>query len=198
MENITIPFLKKKNALELGAVFNREDRKWYIPDGIPEETKEKLRNLSMEEPRSLSIEKTEEPVLESAVTDTDSSGHTYMRNQYYGTETKTQTSQVLLDLSEISCTLEAALFVCKNGLPEDASDRVKLLKILSNRSTTQYPITYDGMVICSEEFANMYPPELLSDLCKRCITGSRHYVEEINASDLSEEEKALLFFALPI
>lgn len=188
MENVTVPFLKKANALELGAVFNRIDRKWYIPSEVPKENREALRNLSME-PETTEV-RTPEPE--------DTSGHTYMRNQYYGedvTESKPQTSCKVPDISN---TLEAALFICKNGLPDSAEERVKLLKILSNRSAAQYPVTYDGMVICSESFANRYPPELLSELCKRCITGARYYVEEINTSDLNEEEKALLFFALPV
>ena len=191
MEIVVVPFLKKAGALELGAVFNRTDRKWYVPDNLPEENKEKLRSLAKDPVETSPLPKEQTP-------DNDTSGLTYIQKQYYEEPEKRTTSQTVQKLPELSCTLEAALFICRNGLPEDTGDRVRLLKILSNRSASQYPVTYDGMVVCSESFASKYPPELLSELCKRCITGARHYAEEINASDLNEEEKALLFFALPV
>lgn len=213
MERIAVPFLKKNIAVSLGAVFSREDRFWYIPEDISDEAAEKLRNL--DKPEETPVTSMEEEFIE----DTDTSGHTYMLHQYYEeSEQIPIESTVTIDgdfennsthnengeffiksyINDHMTTLEAALYVYQHGMPSETEQRILLLKAMSQRALTQYPITYDGILQCCPDFAQRYPQEYLSDLCKRCITGARHFTEDIRISDLTEEEKALLYFALPL
>jgi hypothetical protein len=43
-----------------------------------------------------------------------------------------------------------------------------------------------------------YPQERVSDLLHRCITGAKPYRTEIAEARITPEEKALLYFVLPI
>ena len=206
MEEIRVPFLSKKEALSLGAIFDRCSRKWFIPDGLNQEHSEKLRNLDY---------KTENPKE-------DFSGHTYMRQQYYNwdesnhdqdsvsvSDEKSQNDisdsmqkeeNLPNDAYEIPnglSTLKAAIFIFENGMPENEQDRIKLLRALGQRNRTNYPISYEGMLSC-ESFERYYPPSLLSELCFNRITGARRLEDEIADMDISEEQKAFLLFALPL
>lgn len=186
MERIIVPFAKKKRARDLGAIFLKEgERGWFLPDNLSEEIKETLRNLETEG-------------------DLDTSGHSYLRQQYQETvsqplKKQEQENESLPGATPSSnkSTLEMALEVFQKGLPKTEEERTKVLQILGNRSPAQYPITYDGMVMCPD-FAKEYPAERLETLIKKSITGARHYSEEIRNADITEEEKALLFFALPL
>jgi hypothetical protein len=140
-----------------------------------------------------------------------------MREQYYGNdgfsvkipttvdgEVEEIPTDVVGDLSYVfdldasQGTLKMALQVKEHGLPALSEERAKVLRILGNRSLDQYPITYDGMISCSDTFRAVYPEEKMIGLVRKVITGAKPYMEEIRQSDLSEEEKALLYFALPM
>ena len=201
MEEIKVPFLCKTQALSLGAIFDRNTRKWLIPDEISKENADKLKCLG-QNPKEQE--------------DTDSSGHTYMRQQYYdwdGTNENVPSepkNDISIDVQneEISpevsyespnklSSLRAAELIYEKGMPDNAEDRIKLLRFLGQKTKSNYPITYEGMLNC-EAFAEYYPESKLTSLCVGKFTGARKISDEIEALDASEEDKAFLHFALPL
>lgn len=83
-------------------------------------------------------------------------------------------------------------------LPKKAETRTRLLEILGKREAGRYPISYLGLLESSHSFSKEYPLERVMHLLQEVITGAKPYEEEIRDSSLEEEEKALLYFALPL
>ena len=185
MQEIIVPFYCKSKARNAGAYFDRESRKWFIPDDIPDENRLILQNLQYETeeiiedevPYILQEEEIEVPIILQSPSNT------------------------LIDwpnIIEKQDTLQIASYIRDYGMPESEEDRTRLLTILSLRRPKEYPISYDHLLNCSEGFAALYPQSRCMELIKSCITGTKPYTEEINHSNLSKEEKALLFFLLPM
>lgn len=86
----------------------------------------------------------------------------------------------------------------KHGLPKDSHKRAVILRGLRSISDGQYPINYEGMCAYFDEFEQFYSNERVISLIKNNLTGKQHYVTEINNSGLSEEEKELLLFVVPL
>ena len=200
MEEIKVPFLCKEQAISLGAIFDRVTRKWLIPDEISKENADKLKCLG-QDPKEQE--------------DMDSSGHTYMRQQYYdwnGTSNSSEAEpkndisidvqneenspEVNYEIPNGLSSLRAAALIFEKGMPDSVEDRIKLLRFLGQKTKTNYPITYEGMLHC-ESFAEYYPESKLESLCVGNFNGARKINEEIEALDASEEDKAFLYFALP-
>lgn len=83
-------------------------------------------------------------------------------------------------------------------LPKKAETRTRLLEILGKREAGRYPISYLGLLESSSSFSKEYPLERVMRLLQEVVTGAKPYEEEIRESSLAEEEKALLYFALPL
>ena len=191
---IEVPFEKKAKARALGAVFNKDDRCWYIPDNADESTETALRNLA-----------TEEESLSETVCNTDiscNSTENVTNNILQSEETSGHYSEIATEdwnnLITSRDTLKIALTIRDYGMPNNETQREELLKILSIRRPGDYPVSYDGMLECSENFASLYSIERTTTLIKDCIKGERSYMDEIRNSNLTGEEKALLMFVLPI
>lgn len=188
---VDVPFSKKKVARELGIRFDKQVRGWFAEENVARQFHEML----SEEVRRAE----EEP--------SDTSGHTYMRNVYSGTqeipletvenEESGGDSNFAVCASTLDTTLSMASWIFKNGMPQSSSERTMALRVLGTRNPMQYPIRYDSM-LCCQSFAELYPPARLAELIQHCITGAKGWKEEVAQSDLTEEEKALLFLALPL
>lgn len=170
---VCVPFSKKRLAREMGIRFDKTDRCWYASP----EQKESF--LSACEEKQIP-----EPVAPK---------ETEIHKEAVSAEEVRRSS---LPIGE--STLAIALNVYEHGMPTDEKERTRVLKRLGSRKPDEYPITYDGMMNCSEDFRRLYPASRVEELMQRCITGQAHYSEEIMRSDLTEEEKALLFLVLPI
>lgn len=186
MEKIEIPFEKKRQARELGAYFDRQTREWFIPDNTKEENATKLRTLIFNnEPEIVSLEENNEYAVCENV---QSFSYTAYENDDF-------------DWSFVeSCedNLKVAIAVKEHGMPSNEQIRIQILRKLGSKIPGTFPITYDAMCEYSEKFSQMYGEELVSNLLHQCITGSRHYSEDIRLSDLPEEYKLLLMFVLPL
>lgn len=195
MEKISVAFKNKKKANSLldMLVFDKniDTRGWYIKDDVPEDKRNELRALSTyieEEITNDATKITESPNREIIVPNTSMNEHV-------------ETIVSLTDwnkLLEEGNTLKIALAIQQIGLPNDEDIRTKILRKLSVRQEGVYPINYDGLINSCPDFANRYSMEYLENLLKSCITGERFYVEEIVTSNHTEEEKALMLFALPL
>ena len=108
------------------------------------------------------------------------------------------TNDIFWDNYTADDSLQYLLSIKKQGMPSSAENRTSLLRAISNRTPGHYPITYEGMCQYSQEFAVLYSQERVLGLIRRCITGAKPFMEEIQSSDLSPEEKALLMFVLPL
>lgn len=190
--HIQVPFLCKAKAKELGVIFNREDRHWYI-----EETKYEYVNNELQQYLLL---RQSEFKINSHTNDYNNFEKTSYDNVLQNTTNYNSlfTENDWKKIIEEDDSVIIALSIRRMGLPESEEIRTKLLKILGRRGISDYPITYDGMIRYSECFREIYPKERIKDLIKECIMGEKPYQEEIRLSNLSEEEKALLFFVLPI
>lgn len=221
---IIVPFDKKKDARDSKLIFNKNDRKWYgtketietyhlaisstvanakdVPMDPIERNENDFKNPSIEEsnfePEILDgitgAHHEEKTISETCETEIIPETKNINTEQLEATIDSQSWTSVL----EEKNTLKIALFVQKYGLPNLENDRITMLKILSKRLPGEYPITYDGMLEISEEFCQKYSEEYVQNLLSQCITGQRNYVDEVRDSLLSEEEKALLFFVLPI
>lgn len=193
MERIVVPFEKKAKARELGIIFNKTDRNWYLPEGIEVDRKLAIENLLKEE--SVFPESVENEICDLTNNKTQEDLITPNEELLSLNQSMAETWENLISSEE---PLKIALAIKEIGMPADAQLRTRLLKILGLRRPGDYPITYDGMLICSESFASLYTEEYVSALVAKVITGAKSYTEEIKEADITEEEKALLLFILPL
>ena len=192
MEKISVAFKNKKKANDLldMLVFDKthNNRGWYIKDNVPEEKRYELRALATYIPET---------------TETKYFVDVEVAKEQPAPEREKNEHDLVIEynwdkLLEERNPLKIALVIQEIGLPDDTDIRTKILRVLSVRQEGSYPITYDGLVNACPSFAERYPMEYLEDLLKSCITGARFYVEEIVSSNNTEEDKALMLFALPL
>lgn len=192
MEKISVAFKNKKKANNLldMLVFDKtpNNRGWYIKDNVPEEKRYELRALATYIPDATETKYfvDVEVAKEQSAPEREKNEHDLVIEYNWD------------KLLEERNLLKIALVIQEIGLPDDADIRTKILRVLSVRQEGSYPITYDGLVNACPSFAERYPMEYLEDLLKSCITGARFYVEEIVSSNNTEEDKALMLFALPL
>ena len=187
-EVITVPFSKKKEAVALGAEFDITDRQWYITDNTEFENHEALRHLADVEVQEIAIELPEEK-QPLAGEESPIEGET--ENQ--------ETEEIFFDWSAIldsRDSLKIAMTLRNHKVPAEENDRIRMLEILNLRTPGNYPFTYDGMINLSESFEKAYPPEKIQALAMK-LTSPGNYLMRIRNSDLSAEEKALMYFVLP-
>ena len=171
-EVITVPFSKKKEAVALGAEFDITDRQWYITDNTELENHETLRHLADVEVQEIAIELPEEdqPLTGKEV---PIEGETEENDETFSDWS------AILDSRD---SLKIAMTLRNHKVPAEENDRIRMLEILNLRTPGNYPFTYDGMINLSESFEKAYPG---------------NYLMRIRNSELSAEEKALMYFVLP-
>ena len=185
-EVITVPFSKKKEAVALGAEFDITDRQWYITDNTEFENHEALRHLADVEVQEIAIELPEEdqPLAEKEVSiegETEENDETFFD------------WSAILDSRD---SLKIAMTLRNHKVPAEENDRIRMLEILNLRTPGNYPFTYDGMINLSESFEKAYPLEKIQALAMK-LTSPGNYLMRIRNSELSAEEKALMYFVLP-
>ena len=185
-EVITVPFSKKKEAVALGAEFDITDRQWYITDNTEFENHEALRHLADVEVQEIAIELPEEdkPLAGEEVS---TEGETEENDETFSDWS------AILDSRD---SLKIAMTLRNHKVPAEENDRIRMLEILNLRTPGNYPFTYDGMINLSESFEKAYPPEKIQDLAMK-LTSPGNYLMRIRNSELSAEEKALMYFVLP-
>lgn len=94
--------------------------------------------------------------------------------------------------------LELVLGIKKHGLPDDAELRTKILTNFANDRDNQYKLDYEKLYNYSESFREYYPLDKVLYLIKKTIMNMQNYIIDINHSNLSDEDKALLFFVIPM
>lgn len=193
-EVITVPFSKKKEAVVLGAEFDITDRQWYITDNTEFENHEALRHLADVEVQEIAIELPEEdqPLAAQRLEDFVST------KEESPIETE-ETEETFFDWSAIldsRDSLKIAMTLRNHKVPAEENDRIRMLEILNLRTPGNYPFTYDGMINLSESFEKAYPPEKIQALAMK-LTSPGNYLMRIRNSELSAEEKALMYFVLP-
>lgn len=94
--------------------------------------------------------------------------------------------------------LELVLGIKSHNMPEDAELRTKILTNFANDRDSQYKVEYEKLYNYSEDFRDRYPLDRVLHLIKTTITNMQNYIIDINHSNLSEEDKALLFFVIPM
>lgn len=193
-EVITVPFSKKKEAVALGAEFDITDRQWYITDNTEFENHEALRHLADVEVQEIAIELPEEdqPIAAQRLEDFVST------KEESPIETE-ETEETFSDWSAIldsRDSLKIAMTLRNHKVPAEENDRIRMLEILNLRTPGNYPFTYDGMINLSESFEKTYPPEKIQALAMK-LTSPGNYLMRIRNSELSAEEKALMYFVLP-
>ena len=92
--------------------------------------------------------------------------------------------------------LKLLLYIEKNGLPDKEEDRINLLSLLNRKDG--YPVRYTDMIewmpIINDYWSITFVEEIASQI-KHPLT----WQQEIkNNPDLTVEQKALMFFALPL
>lgn len=102
-----------------------------------------------------------------------------------------------IDMQETD-NLELVLGIKKHGLPEDEALRTKILMAFANDRDNQYKLDYEKLYNYSESFREYYPLDKVLYLIKKTITNMQNYIIDINHSNLTDEEKALLFFVIPM
>ena len=187
LEKITVLFENKTTARDHGAVFG-EDRNWYIPENISEANKAILRTLDkpVTEKTVSSVSVTESD--EKTTPNTQENASTSMGDGY-------DFSKVI----RLNNSLMAAYAIQRHGLPSDTETRTALLNALRRREPGQYPIEYEAMLQCSEEFARVYNEDYVTDLIRNNIKSTGKIEESVmSAENLTAEEKALLLLVLPL
>lgn len=193
-EVITVPFSKKKEAVTLGAEFDITDRQWYITDNTEFENHEALRHLADVEVQEIAIELPEEeqPLAEQRLEDFVSTKEESPIETEENDETFFDWSAIL----DSRDSLKIAMTLRNHKVPAEENDRIRMLEILNLRTPGNYPFTYDGMINLSESFEKAYPPEKIQALAMQ-LTSPGNYLMRIRNSELSAEEKALMYFVLP-
>lgn len=176
-EQIVVPFHKKNVAINLGADFDTADRNWYITEKTPISNFDALHHLTNE-------------------TNEQEDNNNNIITEVNEVSDKRNIGVDWKKLIELRDSLKIAAALRESDLPEEAELRTEILKILSVRTKGNYPFTYDGMINLSENFAKEYPTERVQLLANR-LTSAGNYISKIQNSDLSSEERALMFFVLP-
>lgn len=193
MEEIKVSFSQKAAAHQLGAFFDTANtRKWYIPDDVADDVREALRNLK-NAPEIVS-----DISLCDTNNDTDSDHFdTDMCAPFSGiSDLNEEEWDSVLEKEDVLRTLMA---IRDCGIPENENQRIRMLQILSRRRPGDYPVTYDGVCACCDQFETVYPIEDIVRMMQDNVTGINSYAEEIRMSlRLNEEEKALLLFVMPL
>lgn len=196
MKTIAVPFDKKRKARECGIIFDIRTRQWLLPDTLTPLQETFLKELENNQPtadKEFAVEKFMEIPLEIVESITKLSS---VKNSSVEDSDNEEIWKEALTKDD---TLWAAMIIRDYGLPKKEETRTELLKILSKRRESDYAITYDAMCGCSKEFAQTYPINEIARLIRENVTAQNRYTEEIRSSvKLSEEQKALLLFALPI
>lgn len=190
-EVITVPFSKKKEAVALGAEFDITDRQWYITDNTEFENHEALRHLADVEVQEIAIELPEEE-QPLAGKESPIEGETETEETEENEETFSDWPAIL----DSRDSLKIAMTLRNHKVPAEENDRIRMLEILNLRTPGNYPFTYDGMINLSESFEKAYPPEKIQALAMK-LTSPGNYLMRIRNSELSAEEKALMYFVLP-
>lgn len=211
LTEVIVPFDKKKDARDSKLIFNKNDRKWYGTKETIEIYNTAINPMEQKEPdlkcpvndesstEQVPSDKTEAEVLNAENIISEEQIPETSLEKEKDTPDKLNIDQQAWDsILEEKNTLKIALYIQKYGLPDLENERITMLKILGKRHPGEYPITYDGLINMSDEFNQKYSEEYVQDLLRQCITGQRNYIDEVRDSMLSEEEKALLFFVLPI
>lgn len=193
-EVITVPFSKKKEAVALGAEFDITYRQWYITDNTEFENHEALRHLADVEVQEIAIELPEEeqPLAAQRLEDFVSTKEESPIETEENEETFSDWSAIL----DSRDSLKIAMTLRNHKVPAEENDRIRMLEILNLRTPGNYPFTYDGMINLSESFEKAYPPEKIQALAMK-LTSPGNYLMRIRNSELSAEEKALMYFVLP-
>lgn len=94
--------------------------------------------------------------------------------------------------------LSVLQFLKQHGLPEEAGQRIQLLTRLNRIGEEDYPIEYGALCRYCPAFAETYSEERVLLLIQRAIKGEKPYPQEVSSAPLTDEEKALLYFVLPV
>ena len=178
--NIKVPFQKKNEAKLYGVVFNFQTRFWEVDEERYDEiyrllweTESEKSNNKETEKKTCEISSKKEGILDNS----------------FNWETTFKANNPLY----------AVLMVEKHGWPSKEEDRINMLKLLGRKLPTDYPIKYEDMYEFSESFRIQYPFEMLEGLVQECFSGEKSYKESLaSCQTISEEERALLNFALPL
>ena len=184
---VDVPFSKKKVARELGIRFDRQARCWLAEEPVAQQFYSILED---------EVKCNEKASVDSSCTNELHNEAIQLESPVLNEEQE-EISDFAICASTFTTSLNMATWIFKNGMPNTSDERTTALRILGTRNPFQYPIRYDGM-LCCKSFAELYPPERLAELLRRCIKGVRPWKEEVGQSDLTEEEKALIFLALPL
>lgn len=184
MVKITVPFEKKIEALNLGVIFRRETRCWYVE-------KDKAESIVA--------------ILGSSPDDIEESPEDIFENNFEDTSplapdiiTTAPEDFNWASVFEKDNTLYAAYAVGQMGFPAKKEDRIRILKLFARRLPTDYQISFDSLYDFSKSFASIYPYDRIKDLVEAVYSGERPYAEEVSkCSFIDEEEKALLMFVFP-
>lgn len=193
MEQIRIPFHCKSLAHELGVQFDLQTRSWYIPDGTSDEIAQRMRDLEFmdENPENSLVED------ENLHTNEDTNSIDLCNN--IDTQISHHSDISWGPILEKEDTLYTAMMIRDYGMPEDENTRTLILRLLGRRHPGDYPIKFDDLCVCSTDFSNRYPDQVIENLVMENITSSERYEEQIRDSQtMTDEEKALLLFVLPV
>lgn len=105
-----------------------------------------------------------------------------------------------VDISAIATedVLKLALDIKINGYPENIAIRTAILNRFNRNGDGDYYLEYEKLCSYSTPFEEAYPLDMVLYLIKTTITNMQNYLMDINSSSLTSEEKALLYFVLPI
>ena len=169
MIEIQVPFNEKDKARTLGA--RVVEGKWCIPDGLPEDKKNKLVSLFGDK------NKTEKQTAEEGSKSAPDAASAFSWEECL---TKS-TLHILNALKRV-------------GLPENATMRGRLFRRLNRFVPGDYPVTYDGLVLFYPELSVFYPKETIKETL---LTFSGDYKKAIEESRLPDDMKGLLLLVLP-
>ena len=94
--------------------------------------------------------------------------------------------------------LMLALDIKTNGYPSNPVIRAAILNRFNKHSEGDYYLEYEKLCNYCSDFEEAYPLDKILYLIKATITNMQNYIIDINRSSLTNEEKALLYFVLPI
>ncbi len=180
LQPVEVSFEFKRIAELSGLKFNTADHKWYG-------NKSQIAVFESNKEKELKIHNATKRATYITPTLFEFNNHTVCHSDAW--------IEIFSNFDKIT-NLELIKTIHDYSMPEEPLYRIRILRKFSTKIPGEYPVYYDDLIFYSDKFKSVYPREYVNYLLGKYNITGQSLKEEIEASEMNEEEKALIYFVL--